>query len=346
MKVTVKDFVNVRVGKASLNAPTYQYLAPGTVLEVENDLYDGDLFEGSNKWLKDKAGNYYWAAATTYSFAGTINPSCYDVWHLRDYSIKALHDQGLRGKGVTICIVDSGIVAGHPGFDYTKIAGKGFLEQIITKDIKDDYGHGTKCAGVLCANGKETVGVACESDLLVFRGYSYTRSEEEDMIFALENIPLTIDVVSVSYVFVDELLLERLTKAITKLIHANVIVVAAHGNGDTLPNLLSSITGVISVGAVDEMGEYTPYTCNQGTFTVLAPGAGIRTTSLKNYTSVTGTSYAAPFIAAICALLRQTDKTYSPTKVLEYINNNHTLSKDGLRKIIDPSAILKQSFNL
>ena len=341
MKVTVKDFVNVRVGKASLNAPTYQYLAPGTVLEVEDALITGDSFEGSNQWLKDKAGNYYWAGATTYALAGTINPACYDAWHLKNYSIRAIHEKGFKGKGVTVCIVDSGIVAAHPGFDYSNISGKGFLNQVISNDITDDYGHGTKCAGVISANGKDALGIAYEITLKVFKGYSYRRSEEPDMVYALENIPLDVDVVSVSYVFVDNTLLDRLKNAISRLINANIIVVAAHGNTDTPPNLLSSIAGVISVGAVDQAGEYAPYTCNQGTFTVLAPGAKIRTTTLDNYAPVSGTSYAAPFVAAVCALLRQKDKTFSPAQVLEYILKNNTLSKDGLKKIIDPSAILK-----
>ncbi|WP_430402253.1 S8 family peptidase [Fluviicola sp.] len=341
MKVTVTDFLNVRVGKASLNAPTYQYLAPGTILEVEDATFNGDVFEGSNQWLKDKAGNYYWAGATTYSVAGTINPACYDAWHLRDHHIKAIHDKGFKGKGVTVCIVDTGIVATHPGFDYTKISGKGFLNQIISTDIKDDHGHGTKCAGIVAANGKEVVGIACEADLTVFRGYSYSRSKEADMIYALENIPLDTDVVSISYVFADTKLLNRLTAAVARLIGANIIVVAAHGNTDTLPNLMSSITGVISVGAVDENGEYAPYTCAEGTFTVLAPGSGIRTTSPKNYSSETGTSFAAPFIASVCALLKQTNKTIGPAEALEFINNNHTLSKDGSKKIIDPAGIIK-----
>lgn len=341
MKVTVTNFVNVRVGKPSLNAPTYQYLAPGTVLEVEDDLYTGDLFEGSNQWLKDKAGNYYWASATNYSFAGTINPSCYDAWHLRDYHIKAIHDKGFRGQGVSICIVDSGIVAAHPGFDYTKISGKGFMDQVITNDYQDDHGHGTECAGITSANGKKVLGIAYEANLRAFKGYSNISSEEADMICAIENIPLNIDVVSISYVFLDVKLLDRMTRAISKLINANIIVVAAHGNNDTPPNLLSSIPGVISVGAVDEKGQYAPYTCKSGTFTVLAPGVNIRTTNKTDYTTDTGTSFAAPFVASIFALLRQTDKTFGPAQALEYINNNHTFSKDGLKKIIDPSAILK-----
>lgn len=340
MKVTVKDFVNVRVGKPSLNAPTYQYLAPGTVLEVEEQLYQGDLFEGSNHWLRDLAGNYYWAGATNYSSSGSMNPARYDAWHIKKYGIQAIHEKGLTGKGVTVCIVDSGIVASHPGFDYSKISGKSFLNQQISEDYQDDHGHGTKCAGVLSANGKSALGVAFDVRLHVFKGYSYTRSKEADLIYALENIPPDTDIVSVSFVFADKQLLTRLSSAIARLIAANIIVIAAHGNTDTPPNLLSSIPGVISVGATDETGEYAPYTCKQGSFTVLAPGVNILTTTRDNYDSVTGTSYATPFVAAVCALMRQRDKTFGPDKALEYINKHYTLSKDGLKKIIDPSAIL------
>ena len=58
MKVTVTKYLNVRVGKASVNAPSYQYLAPGTILEVEDKTYKGDKYEDKDDWLKDAAGNY------------------------------------------------------------------------------------------------------------------------------------------------------------------------------------------------------------------------------------------------------------------------------------------------
>lgn len=62
MKVIVKDnFLNVRAGKASVNAPCYQYIAPGSEIEVDGQLYKGDLFDGIETWMKDAAGNYYWS---------------------------------------------------------------------------------------------------------------------------------------------------------------------------------------------------------------------------------------------------------------------------------------------
>ena len=74
MKVTVKVFLNVRVGKPSVNAPCYQYLAPGTELEVDGNLYPGDKFEGIDTWLKDEAGNYYWSGGVNYNPIQTFTP--------------------------------------------------------------------------------------------------------------------------------------------------------------------------------------------------------------------------------------------------------------------------------
>jgi len=48
MKVTVTKYLNVRVGKPSVNAPCYQYLAPGSELEMHGNLYKGDSFKDNN----------------------------------------------------------------------------------------------------------------------------------------------------------------------------------------------------------------------------------------------------------------------------------------------------------
>src|ERR1700744_3156237 len=62
MQVTVKDNeLNVRVGKPSLNAPCNTFLTPGTVIDVDGQLYTGDFYNGINTWLKDSNNNYYWS---------------------------------------------------------------------------------------------------------------------------------------------------------------------------------------------------------------------------------------------------------------------------------------------
>lgn len=347
MKVIVKHYLHARIGKPSLNAPTYQYLAPGSELEVTGELFDGDPFEGSSKWLKDSAGNYYWAGGVTFPSQNNgleyVDPASYEHWHLKNFHIRELHDKGYRGEGVTVCVVDSGIAKGHPGFDYTRISGKSFLNQVIGEDFTDDYRHGTKCAGVIRSNGEKIIGVAPEVDLLVYKGYSYTRSKEEDIIYAIENVPLYCDVVSISFVFTSIANKERLTKAIERLTAHKIVVVAAHGNADDRRNLLCDMKDVISVGAVDNSGEYKPHCCAYGVIDILAPGVKILSTSLKGiYEEDSGTSFAAPFIASICAIMRQINRATDGTKALSLLKSTSKVSNDGLIKIVDPLHLINQ----
>ena len=61
MKLTVTVNLNVRVGKPSVNAPCFQYIAQGSTIEVDGNLYPGDKYEGIDTWYRDDAGNYYWS---------------------------------------------------------------------------------------------------------------------------------------------------------------------------------------------------------------------------------------------------------------------------------------------
>ncbi|MBY0425786.1 MAG: S8 family serine peptidase [Cytophagales bacterium] len=138
MKVVVKDFLNVRVGNPSVNAPCYQYLAPGSEIEIDGNLYDGDKFEGIAKWLKDSAGNYYWAGGTN-----KIDENL--PWYITDFGIDSVWKK-CKGEGVTIILIDSGVRN-----DYECLK-----EADITKDTifphddgTDDFGHGTYMASII-----------------------------------------------------------------------------------------------------------------------------------------------------------------------------------------------------
>ena len=107
MKVTVKDnYLNVRVGKPSVNAPCYQYIAPGSIIDVDGKLYKGDKYGDSNIdiWYKDALGNYYWSGGLNNKVADTTN------LNIIDYNIKSplpSEVKATKGNSITIGIVDS-----------------------------------------------------------------------------------------------------------------------------------------------------------------------------------------------------------------------------------------------
>jgi hypothetical protein len=61
IKVTVIKNLNVRTGKPAVDAPCFTYLLPGAVIEVDDTLIVGDLYECNDRWFKGLDGNFYWS---------------------------------------------------------------------------------------------------------------------------------------------------------------------------------------------------------------------------------------------------------------------------------------------
>lgn len=317
MKVTVKNvFLNVRVGKPSVNAPCYQYLAPGSELEVDGQLYKGDAFEGSDLWYRDKAGNYYWAGGVQ----GTDTPSprvtddqsaAYAYWHLQRHGIRSLHAGGRTGEGVSICMIDSGVVRMHPDLADADMQQAAFNP---ANAVEDRLGHGTSCMGILAAQGKKLMGIAPRAKLYAYHAFDgrVTRyADFRNAIRAAAKIDgIRVISISIDFPFIDPMLQGE----IADMVKNGICIVVGHGNADMEYNRLGDIPGVISVGALDADNNLYQNTCRDGSFTLAAPGGNVYSTTLTDYNYVSGTSFATPFVAGICALLLQKENL-DPTQV-------------------------------
>lgn len=166
MKVTVSKYLNVRVGAPRVNAPCYQYLAPGTVLEVDGKLYQGDPFNDNTTWYKDLAGNYYWSGGVFASDVDIEKDLILDgkvdfrsLVKLKNWSFRQLDPQ--NPSKVKIAVLDSGIYKDHP--DFGSIAT--FLQNSKNEPIEDDTnyvderGHGSKVAGIIAGRNNDAVGI-------------------------------------------------------------------------------------------------------------------------------------------------------------------------------------------
>lgn len=275
MKVTVNTFLNVRVGKPSVNAPCYQYLAPGSELEVDGQLYEGDPYEGSNLWIKDAANNYYWAQGTNFTVVTdvpkiSILPAAYEYWHLKN-GVKDLHDAGYMGAGRSICIIDSGAAANCPEYNYAAITRKSFVP---TSNGWDNKGHGSKCLGVVHCQGKRVVGIAPQASILAYQVSTYASATTLARIVSALDEALAVlpDVVSIS---LNLSLTDAIKTRILSLIQKNVCVTVAHGNKSDGYNALAGIDGVISVGGYGPDMDVYKITTPINSFTLAAPGGRI-----------------------------------------------------------------------
>lgn len=210
MKVIVKKYLNVRVGKPSVNAPCYQYLAPGSELEVDGNLYSGDSYEGNNLWYKDATGNFYWSGGVNeIEQDNKIIPST--LIDINNFNSTAIYPPGLidwnsgivklpseirdtLGKGINIAILDTGIEKQHLDLDQALFDSKDFTHS--SNGDLDVQGHGTEMSSIIGANpffkSKGIKGVSPKAKIYSAK-VMYDENDPQDFLSVGESLDYLID---------------------------------------------------------------------------------------------------------------------------------------------------------
>jgi subtilisin family serine protease len=337
MKVTVTKNLNVRVGKPSVNAPCYQYIAPGSILEVDGNLYKGDIFDGIDTWMKDEAGNYYWSGGIEFNSEKQYAKTNEDNnWYISKLGIDKLWIK-TKGEGVKVAIIDSGIDKNHPDIDYSRIVLKrNFLyegeDEIQINNVEDENGHGTHCTGILAGQGIKTFGVAPNVSLFVGKIANSLHEIEQNKLFkaiewAYNN---DADIISIS-ISIDEFddqyakLIEDLDKK-----KKGILIGALSNVGDHGYNVIGypfSLKSCIGVGATDKVFKIDEYTARSSSLDILAPGRDIYSTWINGgYKIESGCSMATPIVAGIVALFLsyayKLSKSFSKDEIISIIKNS------------------------
>ena len=237
---------------------------------------------------------------------------------------------------VIVAIVDTGVAMEHPelynrlrpGFDTVELGMRDLANGLqllgdrseADTDPADEVGHGTSCAAIIGAAGERIPpGLAGASGLLPIRvlgAAQITGKSEPIGIGALADIDagvktaidLGAKVINMSF-GTPESALEKHDPAP----HADVVryglahgcvMVAASGNSGKPERFSPAVLeGVIAVGAVNADGKLSAFSTTGEHVALCAPGERVLTAGLRDYQMVTGTSFAAPFVAATAALL-------------------------------------------
>ncbi|NOT67251.1 MAG: S8 family serine peptidase [Methylophilaceae bacterium] len=220
--------------------------------------------------------------------------------------------QGIKGKGVLVGIIDSGINASHTEFTGRVAAGKTF----VGTNTNDQMGHGTHVAGIIGAanNGQGMIGVAPEATLVPFRVFGTGGTSSSTIVAALNAaVVAKARVVNMSL---------GSTAPWGDMYYQNavnsgmLIVAAAGNNGATEVGWPARYAKeawakgqIIAVGAVDSKNNIASFSNRAGSamnFYLVAPGVNIVSTynsSNSSYATMSGTSMATPFVTGAAALL-------------------------------------------
>ncbi len=206
----------------------------------------------------------------------------------------------------------------------------------------DESSHGTKVAGIHSASGNNNVGMAglcydCQIlPIKIFRsetGISF--NSYEAIIYAAD---MGVDVMNLSwgstsnYSFFNQDIINYAA------LEKDVVIVAAAGNTNAqLDFYPASYDNVLSVGFTDPNDQKAPGATYSYNIDLVAPGTGIYTTNNNNrYVNESGSSYAAPIVAGVAALVRDQFPSLSAPQIIEKLR----LSTDPIYQIGNNSQYL------
>jgi serine protease len=234
------------------------------------------------------------------------------------------------GSGVIVAVVDTGVQANHPDLAGQVLPGYQFLHTGSTatsgptSPAVDDHGHGTHVAGIIAAVANNAAGVAgaapgvkilpvkalsatgggWDSDVAAGIGWAVANGAKVVNLSVGGGGPGLIDV------------------AINDAVANGVIVFAAAGNGGAGAAASYPGAGVnaIAVASVDSGMTRSSFSNTGGYVDLAAPGGAILSTAMgSGYSTMSGTSMATPYAAALGALVRARYPAWTVAQVRERI---------------------------
>lgn len=284
------------------------------------------------------------------------DPGIFNQWSLDKISATQSWS-AVQGSNVVVAVIDSGIDIQHPdlknniwnnpgeipsnnidddsnGF-IDDINGWNFVEN--NNNVQDGYGHGTHVAGIIGAEGNNSVGVAginWHISIMALRfqnndGLGFTGEAIQAINYAVmmkQKYNINIVAINASWGN-DRGTSSLLVNAINNANNNNILFVCAAGNSavdcDINPRYPAAynLPNIVSVAASDSY-DYLAGFSNYGknTIDITAPGISIYSTLPNNrYDYMSGTSQAAPQVSGAIALLASVKPTLSALEIKQAI---------------------------
>lgn len=205
---------------------------------------------------------------------------------------------------VIVAVIDSGICTDHADLKGRILPGYDFVEN--DAQPQDEMGHGCAVAGIIAANTNDGIGIAGVAPntkimplrVLNAQGVGTYSNVAAAITFAADNGAKIVNL-SLGGANPSTLLQDAIDYAISK----GVMVIAASGNTGGSVLYPAAYGPVIAVGSVDPNLQRSSFSSHGPEIDALAPGRDILTLKRDGtYTTMSGTSFAAPNAAGIAAL--------------------------------------------
>jgi subtilisin family serine protease len=255
------------------------------------------------------------------------DPQLSSQWHHDDNRMDSCDGWAIYtgDPSVSVGICDTGVLTTHEDLQLHRLEGYNAVDQLWESQggsITPVHPHGTWTTGCACANGNNGIGVSGVGWDLSHRmlrvSNSSTGSASLDVLqlaarTAVENGDR---VASVSYSGVDTS--SNLTTASYIKSIGGLLVWAAGNDGRNLTFGNRDADDLIVAGGTDSTDALAYFSAYGPFVDVTAPAVDVYTTdptSDSSYAAVSGTSFATPLTAGLCALIWSADPTLTPDEV-------------------------------
>ncbi|WP_416975692.1 type VII secretion-associated serine protease mycosin [Streptomyces sp. 4F14] len=264
-------------------------------------------------------------------------------WSLQRVMLDELWSQS-KGEGVQVAVIDTGVDTKNPQLKGAVDAkdGRTFkppgakddngdpLDWGAADGTTDTVGHGTKVAGIIAArpaDGTGFVGLAPEATIIPLKqndaeGHGTPDTLADAITYAVGK---GADVINISQDTTGaKKPSDRLRQAVESALSQGVVVVASAGNDGTGGNVKktypASYHGVLAVASSDRNNERAAFSQSGDFVGVAAPGVDmISTVPAGGHCSDNGTSFSAPYVAGVAALIKAKHPKWTARQVVAQI---------------------------
>ena len=248
---------------------------------------------------------------------------------------------GIKGNfsknDIVVAVIDSGVNANHPDLRGKVLFWKDYVNGRPTP--YDDNGHGTLVSGVAVGSGKQKKtmeGVAPQAALVSFKVLDSSGSgSKSNSIAAIDEAiarrtEFNIRVLNMSLAVPGSSNgRDAFSTAANRAVGSGIVVIVAAGNegpGARTIGSPSAAAKVITVGAGADHGErgfFLADFSSRGPTAdgrikpdLFGPGVRIQSASTRGgYTTASGTSFAAPYVAGVVALMLEANPALRPARI-------------------------------
>ncbi|WP_329193886.1 type VII secretion-associated serine protease mycosin [Streptomyces sp. NBC_01435] len=275
-------------------------------------------------------------------------------WSLQRVLMDELWKQS-TGKGVRVAVIDTGVDIRNPqlkGAVDTR-SGRNFLEKNLTDDnggriergkengTTDRVGHGTKVAGIIAAReikGTGFTGLAPDATIIPIQqndaeGHGTAKSLATAIRYATNDAHA--DIINISQDTAKAVRPESVLKeAVDAALAREIVIVASAGNdglgGNVKKTYPASFDGVLAVAASDRNNERAAFSQSGSFVGVAAPGVDmISTVPGGGHCADNGTSFSAPYVAGVAALIKAKHKDWTRRQIVAQIQQTAERSIAG-----------------